>query len=198
MIPRNLQITILLLILSIVLAGGYILHLKSEAEKIKISADSASHTIATPLSGPKEPIQLVIAYDEDGVVRVKDSSANLPLEPAARSQEILRVLFKEYLQKPSPHMLGEGSDVRSVYMLANGTCIIDLNADFATHHPSGALVEQLSLISMAQTLMLNSPYVKKVKFLVDGNSPETLAGHIDLSPTFTSEQVAQMMQELKY
>jgi len=198
MIPRNLQITILLLIISIFLAGGYILHLKSEAEKIKLSTDSASRTIATPLSGPKEPIQLVIAYDEDGVVRVKEMSANLPIEPAARSQELLRVLFKEYLQKPSPHPLGEGSDVRAVFMMTNGTCIVDLNADFAAHHPSGILMEQLSLVSMTQTLMLNFPYVKKVKFLVDGHTPETLAGHLDLSPIFTSEQVAQMMQELKY
>ena len=198
MIPRNLQITILLLILGILLAGGYILHLKSEAEKIKMSADSASHTVATPLSGPKEPIQLVIAYDEDGVVREHESTGNLPGEPAARAQEILHILIREYLQRPSPHPLGEGSDVRAVYLMANGTCVVDLNADFAAHHPSGALVEQLSIVSMAQTLMVNLPYVKKVKFLVDGRTPETLAGHIDLSPIFTYDQVAQMMLELKY
>src|SRR5579862_772744 len=117
MIPRNLQITLLLLILGIVSAGVYILYLKSEAEKVAPAGVENTTPIAAPVTGPKESIKLVIAYDEDGVVRVRDASITLPSEPSARAQEVLRALLHEYLQKRAPHQLGDGSDIHDVYMV---------------------------------------------------------------------------------
>jgi len=198
MIPRNLQITLALLILSIVAAGVYILYLKSEAEKVTPVGVENMTPVAAPFSGPKTEIKLVIAYDQDGLVRVRDSSAALPDEPSARAQELLRVLLREYMQKPTPHQLGDGSDIHSVYMVPGGTCVVDLSANFAANHPSGTLVEQLSVVSLAGTLILNLPQIKKVKFLVDGHEHETLAGHVDLSPAYDSDSITQMMKELQY
>jgi len=198
MIPRNLQITLALLILSIVGAGIYILYLKSEAEKVAPVGVENTAPVAAPLTGPIENIKLVIAYDQDGLIRVKDTSAALPDEPSARAQELLRVLLREYMQKPTPHQLGDGSDIHSVYMVPGGTCVVDLSANFAANHPSGALVEQLSVVSMAGTLILNLPQIKKVKFLVDGHEHETLAGHVGLSPSYDADTITQMMKELQY
>jgi hypothetical protein len=62
--------------------------------------------------------------------------------------------------------------------------VINLNGSFVDHHPSGILVENLTLLSVLGTLHANFPQIAQVRFLVDGHSRETLAGHADLSRTY--------------
>jgi hypothetical protein len=64
--------------------------------------------------------------------------------------------------------------------------VIDLRGSFVNQHPSGVEVETLTLLSMIGTLHTNIPQIEKVKFLVDGQSRETLAGHADLLRTYPS------------
>jgi hypothetical protein len=62
--------------------------------------------------------------------------------------------------------------------------VINLDGSFVDHHPSGILVENLTLLSILGTLHANFPQIAQVRFLVDGHSRETLAGHADLSRTY--------------
>jgi len=64
--------------------------------------------------------------------------------------------------------------------------VIDLRGSFVNQHPSGVEVETLTLLSMIGTLHTNIPQIEQVKFLVDGQSRETLAGHADLLRTYPS------------
>jgi hypothetical protein len=62
--------------------------------------------------------------------------------------------------------------------------VINLDGSFVDHHPSGILVENLTLLSILGTLHANFPQIAQVRFLVDGHARETLAGHADLSRTY--------------
>jgi hypothetical protein len=62
--------------------------------------------------------------------------------------------------------------------------VIDLRSTFVNQHPSGVEVESLTLRSILGTLHANLPQIEQVRFLVDGQAHETLAGHADLLRTY--------------
>lgn len=70
--------------------------------------------------------------------------------------------------------------------------LIDLRSNFVNTHPSGVEVETLTLDSIIGTLHTNLPQIEQIRFLVDGQPRETLAGHADLLRTYPSrDTVAQ-------
>ncbi len=64
--------------------------------------------------------------------------------------------------------------------LGGELAVIDLHSTFVNQHPSGVEVESLTLRSILGTLHANLPQIEQVRFLVDGQARETLAGHADL------------------
>jgi hypothetical protein len=64
--------------------------------------------------------------------------------------------------------------------------VINLRSSFVNAHPSGVEVESLTLLSIIGTLHANLPQIEQVRFLVDGQPRETLAGHADLLRTYPS------------
>ena len=64
--------------------------------------------------------------------------------------------------------------------------VINLRSSFVNAHPSGVEVETLTLLSILGTLHANIPQIEQVRFLVDGQPRETLAGHADLLRTYPS------------
>jgi len=68
--------------------------------------------------------------------------------------------------------------------------VIDLRSTFVNQHSSGVEVESLTLLSIVGTLHANIPQIEQVRFLVDGQPRETLAGHADLLRTYPSRDTA--------
>ncbi len=69
--------------------------------------------------------------------------------------------------------------------------IINLSGSFVQNHPSGIQPEMLTIDSICGTLHANLPRIAEVRFLVDGQQRETLAGHSDLTRTYlTSDTIA--------
>jgi hypothetical protein len=67
---------------------------------------------------------------------------------------------------------------------------VNLTSGFASSHPSGIETESLTILSICATLHANLPRVEQVRFLVDGQTRTTLAGHADLTRTYlTAEAV---------
>ncbi len=196
MIPRHVQITISLLLVGVLISGLYLLRLRQRAEMVATST-SGSRPVAAPVGGPSEKIPVVIAYDDDSVLRLEDASATLPQEPTARAREVLREVIARYVKSPSPHALAEGSDVRDVFMVGSDLCVVNLNAAFADGHRSGAMLEELTLASLVETLAMNVPQIKRVKFIVEGKERETLAGHADLKQTYDTAAIHELVMELQ-
>jgi hypothetical protein len=193
-IPRRLQIALVLLLATALGLGFYALHLKRRAEEVR---HSDARPIAPPVSGPTEAVSLFIAYDDGGVLRKRETQMALPSEPGERARHLLRALLAVYLEKPSPHPLGDNADVKDVYLVNDTTAIIDMNAAFADAHRSGVLVEELTIVSMVQTLSAALPKVTKVKLLIDGRERETLAGHADLKTFYDVATINQIAREMQ-
>jgi hypothetical protein len=195
MIPRHLIIGTAVML---AIAVGMSVYLRRISKKAAVT-EPASYTqpIAPPVSGPTEQITLYVADDESGTLRAQGARIPLPAGRQERAEELLRALVEIYLGKGSPHALGEGSEVRSVYLVDPGLAVIDMNAAFSDAHRSGVLVEELTVASLVETLSANIPGINRVKILVDGKSRDTLAGHVDLTGFFDVGQVNQVVGQMQ-
>jgi spore germination protein GerM len=196
MIPRHLIIAVAILLAITLGMGFYVVRMRARVDRTEVSAAN-TQPVAPPVSGSSEQVTLYVAYDDAGVLRPKSVRITLPTGRQERAAEILRALLTLYLDKFSPHPLGRGSEIRDVYLVDPGLAVIDLNAAFADNHRSGVLVEELSVVSLVQTLSANIPGITRVKILVEGNERETLAGHADLSNFFDVPAVTQAVAQLQ-
>ena len=196
MIPRHFQITIALVLLAILISGIVIIRMTHKEEALTLQLSEAAPA-APMVGGKQEHIQLLVAYDEDQALRWRPADVFLPADRNLRARETLRSVLAQYLQTPSPHPLGKGSDIKDVYFISDDTMVVDTTAQFADGHPSGILLEELTLASLIETLTANVPGVAKVKFLVDGKERETLAGHADLMSFYQTAAVHEMAKEFE-
>lgn len=75
--------------------------------------------------------------------------------------------------------------------------VVNLTAAFAANHPSGIETETLTIRSICATLHANLPLVTEVRFLVDGQPRDTLAGHADLTRTYRAAQIQAAMASVQ-
>jgi hypothetical protein len=68
--------------------------------------------------------------------------------------------------------------------------VVNLTTALAAGHPSGLETETLTILSICATLNANLPRVTEVRFLVDGQTRATLAGHADLARTYLAAPTA--------
>jgi hypothetical protein len=196
MIPRHLIIAMSVLLIAALGLGLYAWHVRKTATATPaITADT--RPLAPPVAGPTERVTLYVAHDEDGTLRAESAQIPMPSGRQQRAEELLRALVSIYLDKSSPHTIGTGSEVRSVFLVDPGVAIIDLNAAFADTHRSGVLVEELTVASLIQTISANTPGILKVKIVVDGKERDTLAGHADLSDFYDVSAVNQLVAQLQ-
>jgi len=196
MIPRHFQITIAFVLLAILVSGIIIIKMTHKEEALTLQAAEVGPA-APMVGGKQEHIQLLLAYDEDQALRWRPTDIFLPADRNLRARETLRAVLAQYLQTPSPHPLGKGSDIKDVYFISNDTMVVDTTPQFADGHPSGILLEELTLASLIETLTANVPGVTRVKFLVDGKERETLAGHADLMSFYQTAAVHEMAKEFE-
>jgi hypothetical protein len=196
MIPRHLLIGVAVLLAITFGMSFYVWQIRGRVDRSEVAVAN-TQPVAPPVSGSTEQITLSVAYDDAGVLRPK--SVRIPLPPGRqeRAAELLRALLNLYLDKVSPHPLGIGSDIRDVYLVDPGLAVIDLNAAFADGHRSGVLVEELTVVSLVQTLSANIPGITRVKILIDGKDRDTLAGHADLSNFYDVPAVNQVVAQLQ-
>jgi len=195
-IPRHFQITIGLVLLAILVSGVVIIRMTHKEEAMTQQATEAA-PVAPVVGGKQENIKVLVAYDEDQALRWRAVEVFLPADRGLRAKETLRSVLAQYQQSPSPHPLAKGADIKDVYFLNNETMIVDTTASFADGHPSGILLEEMTLASLIETLTANVPGITKIKFLVDGKERETLAGHADLMSFYQTAAVHELAKEFE-
>jgi len=206
MIPRYQRILFWVLLIASVAMAAVLIRLRERAadrlagfqengEAIQFSASrNAAHA---------EAVTLFEANDLDDNVAPVTRELALPKETGARARVILRQLFADYAAPASKHPLTAGPGVEEVFLMPataaemSGsmspstdaqTAIVNLTSAFAENHPSGIEPETLTLLSIIATLHENFPAVEQVRFLVDGQPRETLAGHADLTRAYLARE----------
>lgn len=97
-----------------------------------------------------------------------------------------RQIISEVLRGSSDRLnvFAPASRLRQVYLMENGTAVVDLSAETAQQLPGGALEEYWALRSISRSLTANIESVKRVKFLVGGQDRPTFAGHVSIREPF--------------
>jgi hypothetical protein len=194
MIPRHLILGAVVMILLALGMSFYAWHMRGGASQPETAS---TQPVAPPVSGPTEAVTLYVAYDDGGILRAQSARIPLPAGRQERAEELLRALLNIYLDKSSPHVLAAGSEVRDVYLVEPGLAVIDLNAAFADGHRSGVLIEELTVVSLVETLSANIPGIARARILVDGKERDTLAGHLDLTNFYDVAAFSQLALQLQ-
>lgn len=201
MIPRYQKILLWLLLVSSVLMAAYLIRMRARAQD-RLAAIPDAAPMPIPVETQPAPVTLMIANDQDGSLTPIERQLALPAEMTTRARALLNDLFAADAEPGSPHPLAAVSAVNDVFLLplpgaptssADRMAVINLNGEFVARHPSGILVETLTLLSILGTLHANLPQISQVQFLVDGHPRDTLAGHVDLTRSYlTASNVPQV------
>jgi hypothetical protein len=199
MIPRYQRILFWCLVAGILLMAAFLLHGCEQAHK-RLSASYDATPIAAPTSANTEDITLYIASDADASIVPTTESLALPQEPSVRARALLEHLLATYSLPNSAHPLQAGPAVDDVFLLADPDpatgeqpgqlAVINLNGGFIDNHPSGIQVEALTVQSIIGTLHAALPQITAIRFLVDGQPHDTLAGHADLLRTYPATETS--------
>jgi len=196
MIPRHLQIAVTVLLAAALGLSIYAWHVRKTVVATPV-APVDTRPLAPPVTGPTEKVVLFVARDDDGTLRAQPAQIPMPSGRQQRAEELARALISLYLEKNSPHVIGAGTEVRSVFLVDPGVAVIDMNGAFADSHRSGVLVEELTVASLIHTITANTPNILRVRILIDGKQRETLAGHADLSSFYEVAAVDQLASQLQ-
>ena len=213
MIRRHQRILFWSLNLGIVLVALLLIRGCKQAHD-KLAAPDDETPIAAPSSASNEQVSLYLASDSDASVIVSTRTIPLPDEPTTRARVLLTRLLADYALPGSAHPLPSGPSVDDVFLISlpitgqisaatqpdalpafgalstGELAIINLHGSFADTHPSGVEVEDLTLQSIIGTLHAALPAVTEIRFLVDGQPRETLAGHADLQRPYPATDTA--------
>lgn len=196
---RAIAIMFAVLLLVALGLGVYAWHLHRNVttEEQRLVQQQQEQAATPPASGPATAITLYLASDANASLYRKQISVPLPTERSEQARAILRALFGTYQQTGSTHPISAGADVRDVYLLSDGSAVVDTNSAFADGHPSGVLAEELTITSIVATLNANDAKIGRVKILVNGAERETLAGHADLRRFYLASNIGQLAKELQ-
>jgi Sporulation and spore germination len=198
-IPRYQRILFWSLIAGILLMTGFLLHGCQQAQKRLASPEDPS-PIAAPTAASTEDVSLYLASDADASITPTTESISLPQAHTLRARALVEHLLATYAAPNSPHPLQGGPAVDDVFLLPDPSptpgeqdgrlAVINLRGTFVNNHPSGIQVEALTVQSIIGTLHAALPDITAIRFLVDGQPHDTLAGHADLLRTYPATDTA--------
>ena len=203
MIPRYQRILFWSLAAGIFLMASFLLRGCEQAHK-RLAALNDATPIAAPTTASTEDITLYLASDADASIAPTTESLALPQEPALRARALLEHLLAAYALPNSAHPIQSGPAVDDVFLLADPQpesqsgphqqpgqlAVINLRGSFINNHPSGIQVEALTVQSIIGTLHAALPQITAIRFLVNGQPHDTLAGHADLLRTYPATDTA--------
>lgn len=205
MIPRFQRILFGTMLLAAVVMAIVLIRMRERAhDRLMLAADS--QPLSAPSSAAVEKITLLVANDLDGSLIPVERSFPMPKDPNARARVLMQKLLEEYSAPKSTHPIANASGVDEVFLMpvsqqkdANSAtgemAVVNLNAAFVQAQPSGIEPETLTLLSMIATLHANLPQITEVRFLVDGQQRETLAGHADLTRVYLASDTQTAVRQ---
>ncbi len=201
MIPRYQTVIFVVLLVASVVMGIALWQLREHAHQRLVAGQDSAPTQA-PAVAPSEQATLLVANDNDSSLLTQMQSLPLPEDSGPRARAVLGKLLDLYAAPDANHPVpGGASSITQVYFLpALGSegasqpdsgpqlAVINLTGAFVASHPSGLETETLTVLSICGTLHANLPRVTQVRFLVDGQTRPSLAGHADLTRTYLVDE----------
>ncbi|HLV02468.1 MAG TPA: GerMN domain-containing protein [Acidobacteriota bacterium] len=190
---RALWIAIALM--TAVLVTGYYLLLSERDRQLALQQTDSPRTMdvdSTVLeSRGSEEIQVRL-YFYNGGSQASDSQFLFARErtiyqsddPILMARQIISELFKGPGDDADGNLLfPEQARLRQLYLLEDGTVVVDLTYE-TVQELQGIVAELAAIRSITRSLTDNLDSIRRVRFLVEGQSRPTLAGHISIRYPF--------------
>lgn len=134
----------------------------------------------TPANTPSVSKDVALFFEAPNLLLVAERRGlTLPSSPAGAIQGIMAGLIAGPQSANLSPTIPAGVQVRAAFHLPDGTAVLDLTGPaFEEGWPVGAHGEWMAIQSIAHTLHENLPEVRRIRFLVDGQAPPSLGGHI--------------------
>ena len=100
------------------------------------------------------------------------------------ARQIIHEVFKGPSTKERFQVFSERAKLRQVYLLEDGTALVDLSQEVIYPAVGGVAAELSALYSMTRSLIENIQEIKQIRFLVEGQERPTLAGHVSIRDPF--------------
>jgi len=71
--------------------------------------------------------------------------------------------------------------------IEQGLATIDFSRDLVSGHPGGSLSELFTVYGLADTIAANFPHLRRVRILIEGESIESLKGHVGLREPISAD-----------
>ncbi len=209
MIPRYQKIVFFVMLVVSVTMAVVLVRLRERAHDQLLKGEDVAPTSA-PAVAPAEAATLMLANDIDGALLEEKTSLPLPKDAGARARALLEKLLEMYASPGAMHPVpAVARPVQQVFLLpvpedknkpavpggaaevtrqGEMLAVVNLSGEFADGHPAGIAAESLTVESICATLHANLPQIAQVRFLVNGETRKTLAGHADLTRTYLTTE----------
>jgi len=132
------------------------------------------------INGPKL-LEGFVYFTDALQVSLKSEKIRFPsnLDDHQLGKEIVNVLMKGPSRTDLKSIWPTGIGLNAFFISDDGNAYVDLNVTREMTKGMDTRLELLASDSPVNSLTLNIPQIKKVKILVAGSEPQTLAGHMD-------------------
>ncbi|RPI29050.1 MAG: hypothetical protein EHM61_02930 [Acidobacteria bacterium] len=183
---RSLYIALILLITAG--AVGYYLYTaeKRRQTELRDSARQSLDAEASALakgSGPTLAVKLYL-YNP-GHVDPKAEFLNVAERKIFPTDDKIlkaRQIVNEVLK--SRPLFSDQAVLRQIYLLEDGTAVVDLSEQAAKGLTGGITSEMAAIMSVTRSLRANIPEIHRVQFLIEGHQTETFGGHVSIQQPF--------------
>ena len=189
---RRAKILLLLLIIAL---GVGIIYLRSLAKRVFVEPQQRAEEAARAqlnqiaLQSNNGTTQMATLYfpvlNED---KIAPESRNITWAQSDtdRVRQLILALA-EGSRQGNGRVIPASTTVRAVFLAADGTAYVDLSNELLSEFEPGIQTETLAIYSIVNSITMNIPTVKRVRFLILGQEVETLDGHADLTAPYTSD-----------
>ena len=141
-----------------------------------------------PFLAPEENVKLVRLYFASPDADYLKVEGRRILREEKITDEA-KALVEELIRGPRGNLdptIPPETQLRELYIVPEEKCAyLDFNQAFQTNHPGGSAGELLTIYSLVNTLIDNLEGIERVQILVEGETIETLAGHIDITKSIS-------------
>jgi hypothetical protein len=104
-------------------------------------------------------------------------------DPERQAQEIVKALI-EGSKSGLVNTFPEKTELLNIRIEKPETALVSFGHSLIDNHPGGSASETATVYSLTNTLITNTPGIRKVKILIDGKERESIRGHVSIRNEF--------------
>ena len=180
---NRLLLGVVIILAAIIASGGIMLWMRMPSNDTVQKPALQDQKLAHQQFLRNEPLPITLYYPQEGMLAARSAVVKRQPDTQSLARAALAALFAD--QQASLEPVLRDIRLRELFVDASGTAYIDLTPGPQKDVRASAWEEQLAIYALVNTLLQNFEEIKQVELLLDGREAQTLAGHMDLSRTFT-------------